>query len=915
VRDDRTRTDPEERNRPGRAVSARGDQLAGLPLLASKLVSPPLPVALVERTRLHALLDPAAGKPLTLVAAPAGSGKTVLLSSWVRAGVPQGRAAWLSVEPGDEGLRFWSYLHAALASAGVRIPAGRELRPVAGPGSGPDGFLTRFADALAGLSEPATVIVDDFHHITDAAVLDGLDFVLRHAASGLRLVISTRTDPALPLHRWRLRGELTELRADELSFTTAETADLLARHGIELRAADLDELHAQTEGWPAGVRLAALAIQQHPDLGRRIGQLAGEDPRIADYLIGEVFADQPSDVRDVLLRTSVLDRVSGGLIEALTGRTDGGRVLVDLERTNAFVIALDDRPSWYRYHRMFGELLRAELRRQAPERISELHRRAARWFATHDAPADALRHALAAEDWRYATAVLVEHWPDLVRYGHERRPAVPVPPPPTEAVRADPELALACAAERLELHDLDGADTYLRLADRHRQRLAEDRRDRFALMAAALRLARTYLRGDVEQLLSDASRMLALLPQEDAAPGRSMGDAAAAISLTAVGTAELMAGELPAAEAALRDGLARAERAAVSCARRVCAGSLALVRAIRGQLHSAARTAESALAMSPCPGQSRPLHRAHAYLALAVVDTEWDCLDDAESNVNLAAHLCDPTSDPALAATIAIVRAQLLRERGDLTGGYEALRAVRRDLCDWRPSRHLQQWFTAAEADLRTAHGDTATVRKLLAPLLDGARAPSTRLAIALARACLRDDDPTAAARALPAWADDGATGQPLRLRLEAGLIEALAARGVSDDRRASRSLERVLELAEPEGFRRIFTHAVPPVRDLLLGHLDSGTAYWSMISDLVAATDDRPLRSEPPPSVLGEPLTERELTVLRYMQSILSNVEIASELCLSVNTVKTHVRNIYRKLDATRRREAVRRARELRLL
>lgn len=931
--------------------SSRVPDSPGESLLVSKLAVPPLPGGLVVRSRLHDLLDTGTRGPLTVLVAPAGWGKTVLLSSWA---TDRGRIGWLALEPDDTGGRFWRYLHAALDAAGVPGPL-----PV--PESG--GYLTELAGALARLTEPAVLVLDDFHHVQDAGVLDGLEFLLRHAAAGLRLVIATRADPALPLHRLRLRDELTELRTGDLSFTAAETAALLDEQELALPGHVLDALHAHTEGWPAGVRFAALSLQENPDPARFTGHFAGDDATVAEYLIGEVFCDQAPGIQQTMMDTSILQRLCGGLVDAVTGRDDGDQVLAELSRTNTFVVPLDSPPSWYRYHRMFGELLRARLHRQAPERIAELHRRAARWHAGQDQPVDALRHALAARDWGYATGLLVGNWHHVARYGHDEPLPALVEPPPADAIRADPELALAYAADRLDLRDLDTAEGYLRLADRHRHLLDEDRRDRFALIITALELAQAQQRGDPARTREAARAMLDLLGPEQSwtdpastpgssgtgspGPGSSAGLAAtgngpatgaglaaaatgpateagpAAIALTALGTAELTAGNLEEAGSALRAGLAHAEAAGLSCPRLVCASTLAFVQAVRGELRAAARTAQAALAMPPCAGQSRAVHRGFAYLALAMVDIQWDRLDRARSELDFATGACEPGSEPALAGSIAVVTAQLLREQGDLAKGYEALSAGRRDLAERPPSPFLERWYAVVEADLRTAHGDTETVRRLLAPAADGEPAvrqdrpgvPDAALAVTLAHAYLRDDDPGAALRALPAWHDQA--GAPLPLRLSAGLVEALAARRTGDSRRASRTLEHVLRLAEPEGFRRVFTRAGAPARELLIEHLDSGTACWSLVNELVAA-GERPVPTgpgTPVPAALAEPLTERELTVLRYLQSILSNTEIAVEMSLSVNTVKTHVRNIYRKLDAARRRDAVRRARELHLL
>jgi LuxR family maltose regulon positive regulatory protein len=846
-------------------------------LLAAKLAAPTPPRELVERARLYARLDAGTRGPLTLLSAPAGWGKTVLLSSWLRAGGARPRAAWLWLEPGDGAGAFWRYLHAALSSSGVPL-AEPDATAGGGMAAGGEPEPARFAEALARLPAPVVLVIDDLDQLGDDRALAGVDFLLRHAAGRLRLVIAARTDPALPLHRWRLRGELTELRADELAFTVAETAELLGRHGLARPAGYAGELRARTEGWPAGARLAALSMVERGAPAWFLPRFTGDDPRVADYLRGEVLAGQPAEAREFLLGTSILGQVCGELADALTGRVDGERILDDLDRSGAFVTRLA-RPGWRRYHRLFGELLRAELRRQSPQRIPELHRAASDWLAAHGLPLEALRHALAAGDRGRAVGVLAEHWPDLLGHGHEDPLPVLTSTPPEDALRADPELALAYAVDLLDRRDPDGADPLLRLAEQHRRLVPAGRRGRFALVATALRAWQAQLRADPRR----PERLLALL-------GEQPPDGAAAFALTGLGTARLAAGELDAAQAALADALARAERAGLSCPRLACASRLAFTEALRGELRAAEHTARAAIGMPSCAGLDS-VHCAYAYLALAIVDIEWDRLADAEADLGNASG----AADPLVSAWVALVRARLLGERGELVSGHEALRDARQEVGGWP---YLEQRLAEAEADLRIRYGDTRTARELQ---------PGGACA---ARAYLRDSDPDAALKALPDWAGDGVL--PVPLRLDAGLTEALAARQLGEARRSRDALEGVLRLAEPDGYRRVFTRA--GVRELLLDHLDSGTAYWSFAADLLSTSTEQagPAR---PAGGGGEPLTDRELAVLRYLPSMLSNVEIARSLCLSVNTVKTHVRHIYRKLHATRRREAVRRARELRLI
>jgi LuxR family maltose regulon positive regulatory protein len=452
-------------------------------------------------------------------------------------------------------------------------------------------------------------------------------------------------------------------------------------------------------------------------------------------------------------------------------------------------------------------------------------------------------------------------------------------------------------------------------------------------MVAACRLAQARRTGDQAGVTAAARQLLTLVPPDRVADGGSPDhvsptDAGARVlARTALGSAALARGDLTTAEAELADGLDQTHRAGLARLIPACASRLALAYALRGGLGAAERVVRTALAAPSC-GDSRHADDGHAYLALALVSAHRGRPDDAEANLSLAAGVSSPATpergpeadpigespeEPVLAALIALTRAQLRHDRGDLAGSYQALRAGRWAV-DRSGSRWLAQEFIAAEARLSVTRGDPERARELLCPVLDTEARPVASLAVVLADAELRAGDPRSAARALPRW--DGVPGEswPLPVRLEAGLLEAVTARLLGDQRRATRTLERVLQLAEPDGYRWVFARAHPVVRDLLSAHLDSGTAYWPLVTELVATVDG----AQPGPSDgagVVEPLTERELTVLRYLQSILSNVEIASELSLSVNTVKTHVRNIYRKLDATRRRDAVRRARELRLL
>ncbi|OON29006.1 helix-turn-helix transcriptional regulator [Micromonospora sp. Rc5] len=907
------------------------------PLLASRLAPAPLPEPVLVRPRLLRRLDEGAAGALTLVTAPAGWGKTTLLGSWARTVEPA--PAWVSVEAGDTGARLWSYLTAALRPHAPGGPPGDPPRP---------DRLELLAAALAARERPVLLVLDDVHRVADPAALTGLEFLLRHTEGRLRVVAGARTDLPAGLHRLRLAGELTTVGPAELACTDDEVADLLVAHGVFLPAAAVPRLRARTGGWPAGLRLAALAARDRPDPVRWLEQFGGDQPDVAGYLRAEVLAPLDDAARDALRRGAVADAVSADLVDALTGRRDAERALTALATAGGFVDRDDSRPPWYRCHPLLADLLRAELGELTAEERRDLHRRAADWYAGHARPAEALRHALAAGRWDAATELLVTGWPELVPYDAEGAGG-PVPAAPPEAeVRRDPELALAAAAERAHAGDADAAAAQLRRAAGHARSLPVPRRDRFRRLAVAVEVTLARLTGDHDEVRRAASRLLATRtpggPADDPRAGAADDADVAAAAGAALGLVALSGGDLRGAAAEFDAALAAARAAGRARTELLCVSRSALLHAALGELRAAERAAGEALAMPPCQGWSCRTDCAYAHLALAVVALHRDLPDDAEAHLALAG----PTADePAVAALAALCRATLLRDRGEPATGLRLLSAARDALAPLAagdgPARaegapgsaplsagdrwasptagapleagrggagELAAWLLAAEADLRAAHGDPGAARELLTGTPAGAPA------VALARVEVRAGDPAAAARALPPWDGPEAAAWPLPVRLDAGLLDAVLAGRAGDARRAGRTLERVLELAAAEGFRRPFTRAEPGVRDLLAAHLDSGTAHWPTVSDLVRVAQEPPARPGTEPGrELDEPLTERELTILRYLQSILSNVEIAAELSLSVNTVKTHVRNIYRKLDATRRREAVRRARELHLI
>jgi LuxR family maltose regulon positive regulatory protein len=858
-----------------------------VPILVSKLVVPRLPQGMIARPRLAERLAAGATKPVTVVAAPAGAGKTALLADWAEHGRPEHPLAWLSIDPGDDE-RFWPYLCRALS---IQPEPGSDVRLHGHPG---DPFLVTVADLLSRRTEPVLLVLDGAQHLRDHELVNGLEFLLEHAGGKLRLMIATREAPQLPLHRWRLAGDLTEINAGDLAFTSDETGQLLAQLGLRLTADAVHVLHEHTEGWAAGIRLEAASLSGGVDASYA-----------ARFLEHEVIDGHPPEFAETLAAVSIGDLLNGALIDSLTGRSDGVAVLEQLEDAGMFVVKVDQWPWTHRFHRMFGETLRARLRSSAPTQIPELHRRAARWHVANELPAQALRHALSGRDQKLAIAIVRDNWPLMILAGHSPAMTEPSAAPRGEA-GAGPMLALALAADHFQADDIGSASRCLRVAERRYADISRgQQRERFTLIAAAFHMALAQAQGDTAAVTSSAAKLLAMSQNNDA--GR-------ASVLTLEGYAQLASGDTRSALDTLREAVDEAELSGIGCPRLVAQSTLALAEATHGRLGSAEKTAHRALALPACPGQPSQVHRAPALLALAIVGLQRGDPAGAQSYLVSAASACDSGLQPGLAVSIAHTMAQSLGDQGDLAGAHEALIDGYRGLERTNlPSETLAHELAVATAELHTVHGDASTARAMLSSLPEDG---SAAVAVALARACLHDGDGGAAIRALPLW-DDDAIGWPLPVRLDAGMLKALASQSLGERRHARDALETTLQLAEAEGFRRVFVGAGQAGRRLLVEHLDTGTAHWPLVQILIDLASelpapDRTLQAVPAPT---ERLSSRELTVLRYLQGVLSNPEIAAELSLSVNTIKTHVHSIYRKLQVTARRDAVKRARDLQLL
>ncbi|MEV7520513.1 LuxR C-terminal-related transcriptional regulator [Streptomyces sp. NPDC091371] len=899
----------------------------GDPMLTVRFTVPAVPKHLVHRPHLLKRLTAGVEGPLTLVTGPAGSGKTVLAAHWAAEGTAPGPLAWLTVEPGDAPGAFWAYLLEALHRGGA-APAAGVGRPSRAEGV-TRSFLVRLAEGLAESPRPAVLVLDQFDTAGAPGIAEGLDFVLRHAAAGLRVVLTSRTDPLLPLHRYRAAGEIAEIRYADLGFADEDAEALLEDHRLEISPEGIRLLMERTEGWAAGVRLCALAMQSSPDPEAFLRQFAADRTTIADYLLREVLDAQPEPVQDLLLRASVTDRIHPALADALTGRDDAARTLADLARDHTFLERVDA-SDWYRPHPLFAEVLRAHLRQRRPGLEPRLRGRAARWLARTGRLTEAVAQAAAAGDWPFAAGLLVDGLAlgrlftglEADRLGRAFA-AMPAGTP-----GAAP--ALVGAACRLAEQDLPGCEAGLRRADSY----IGPATAAATASGPAVRLGRAFvgvlagrLAGDpaaTERAAADADRLLREVPGQLLAERREI----KALVLAALGAAELGAGRLDRAESALTaaveacgaPGAAGNSATAGSpetqgtpeTAYPLCdaLGSLALVELKGGRLRQAAGHARAALAAaedSALPPERRP---GVAHLVLAGVAAEHDDLAAARRHLDRATSGAGPRPEPAAAVGAAVIGARIAAAEGDGRAAIAALHAVAAAGVPKPSQAWAQAELAVAESAVHLAHGDAAAALEALDRVDGTARDRLPEHAVARARALLaagRGDHAREVLAALPA---DDHVPVPVRARACLLLAEAAAADGAAAE--AHRRLAESLGIARAEELRRMFSESGPWVRRTLRRDPALARLHGWLLSRAPARAHAPPAAGPPP---VLEPLSPRETEVLRKAAELLSTEEIAAELYVSANTVKTHLKSIYRKLSVTRRSEAVHRAQDLGIL
>lgn len=892
-------------------------------LLMTKLFAPRARVDRVPRPRLTTRLDDGLRCKMTLISAPAGFGKTTLLSEWRESHARDDIAvAWVSLDKADNDLtRFLAYLVAALHAIQPGLGAAAQAALETGLAK-IDVVLTGLINELAVIDRDIAIVLDDAHVIESPAILDAIEFLLDHLPPHTHMFVASRTEPPLALSRLRARNQLIELRAADLRFSTDEAGVFLNQvMRLELPPADVNALAASTEGWAAGLQLAALSLKQQADGPERLRSISGHDRYVLDYLVEEVLQRQTEDVQAFLLQTSLLDRLCAPLCDALTGQTTAAAMLETLDRSNLFVVPLDNQRQWYRYHHLFGELLRDRLRRWQPDQVAALHRCASDWYAANGLPRDAIQHALAASDFARAAELIESIARDMLGRNESRALHEWLSTLPADILRARPGLALKHAWTLVHMGQFDLAWQWL---DQIEQTLTADQAG-WRGELCAVRGAHAILTGRYVEARNWLNEAWQITPHE-------------AVMLRGVialnrGVADMMLGDIGRAAPLFAEAAKLSEVSGNLRSAFTALNNLAAMQSLMGQLHRSAETYRRALALAQTRlDNTQPQQAIAAMLHIGLAETlyEWNELDAAWAE---AQHGFKPdgqlTGDEQARLAGYILAGRVLRARGDATAAQamldDGLRFGEQCRTRWHILRDLKAW----RARFQIERGELAAAQAWAADAALKLDAPGDELRArchayhTLARLWIVQQ-PAEALHLLDRLAAAFEGSDQIAGLIETQLLAAIAQRRLSRPAAARGALTSALQLAAPENFIRLFADEGAPLAELLadLRHdLQSGDeiALIDFIDRILAAmsspTSERSVERAAARAELIEPLSDRELVILRHIADGLSNQEIAHKLIVAVSTVKWHVNNIYAKLNAHSRTLALARARELNLL
>ncbi len=888
----------------------RDDQVTRL--LRLRAAPPAVSPGFVRRPHLEDRITAAVRGPVTLVSAGPGYGKTLTLASWARGGRAPGPVAWLAMDETDNHVQsFWSDVLGALAVVDI-VPADSALRhmtPAAGFGARE---LTQIREALAELPEVLVLVLDDFQQVSNPAVLESFGQLLDHQPPQLRLVLATRSDPALRLHRLRVNGEVTDVRAHDLAFGSTEAAELFARNGLRLSEGQLTVLLDRTQGWAAGLRLALMCLDPG-DIDGGISRFTGSDHLVAEYLIEEVTDQLPEQDREFLLMTSVADRLAAGLANELTGRSDGQLSLERLASRNSLVVDLAGRSEWFSVHPLLRELLLHRLSRDRPGIVADVHLRASRWFAQQGEPIPAIRHAGRALDWDEVGRLLAALGLPLVLTPSGPALVAALGPAAAHALVAPTTSTLLAAALcHYHRHDFEA--------------MAQDARDAAALMvdvrpndrpAAAVTIALldvVYARTrNPAATTSRASTLLALLDQ---VPRWQMPviEHYRVVATNNIALGRLWAGDLAAAETNLASVQTRCAEMGLGLVELSALAHLALLDAIHGRFPDAAGRADAGQRIAERRGWSSEPQALALYAALALTDIATNRLDAAQASIDAGLNVSNGGSDIACRLALAIAAVEVAVARHDPS----AARAAAACLTSIQAHAGalpamLARWCAVARADMHLSAGQAQAAIDLLAddnPESGGFAAALHRIALAKARLLLHQPD-----AALDLLANDPAALLSYRgAAVEGRIVAAVAADRTHRETAALSAIADAIDLAQGVGMTGPFVAAGTQITALIARHRHVVATHLTFTSGLTTAAAGGSATAAPAnPS--AEVLTERERAVLNYLPTMFKSGEIASDLFITVNTVKTHQRSIYRKLGVATRRDAVDRARDLHLL